>query len=125
MAALLRAFAVIFVLVGLLHFVLGLHADALLGANPPAEAVTNASLDSQNRFYGAAFMLYGAVIWLFTTDRERYAPLFRAAMIIFFIGGLARIVSAALFGLPAPAIQFLAAVELIIPLVLLRWERRR
>jgi Domain of unknown function (DUF4345) len=125
MATLLRTFAAIIVVVGLMHIVFGLHADAMLGANPSIEAVENPSLDSQNRFYGAAFMLYGVVIWLFTTDMKRHAPVFRAALIIFFIGGLARIVSAAMLGLPAPAIQFLAAIELIIPPALLWWDLRR
>jgi hypothetical protein len=125
MPIVLRAFAAIFVAVGLMHILFGLGADAMLGAHPPTDAITNASLDSQNRFYGAAFMLYGVVIWLFSTDEDRYAPIFRAAMIIFFIGGLARIISAAIYGLPAPAIQFLAATELVIPPALLWWDLRR
>jgi hypothetical protein len=121
----LRLFAAIFLIVGLLHISLGLGADAMLGAAPSAEALSNPSLDSQNRFYGAAFMIYGVLIWMFTTDMDRYAPVFRAVMIVFFIGGLARIASALAVGPPASAIQFLWAIELLFPPILLWWERKR
>jgi hypothetical protein len=54
-AILLKSIAPIFVLVGVLHRVLGLGADALLGANVPDPVISDPALDSQNRFYGVAF----------------------------------------------------------------------
>jgi Domain of unknown function (DUF4345) len=123
--SLLRAFAAVFFIVGMMHISMGVYAEASLGAGLSAEALTNATLDSQNRFYGAEFMIYGVLIWLFTTDMERYATVFRAVMIVFFIGGLARTFSAIALGMPAPAVQLLWATELIIPPLLLLWQARR
>jgi hypothetical protein len=120
----LRIFGVVFVLAGLAHVVFGVGAEALLGANLPLEALKDPSLNSQNRFYGAEFMLYGVVIWMFTSDRRKYADVFRAVMILFFVGGLTRILSYWIHGAPSLAIQFLAMTELVIPPVLLRWQAR-
>ena len=58
----LRLAAVAFIAVGLLHLVLGLGADIMLGAKVPPEAVRAPVLDSQNRFYGTAFALYGVLL---------------------------------------------------------------
>jgi hypothetical protein len=55
LASFLKLVAPVFVLVGALHLVLGVGADALLGARLPAEAFTDPALNSQNRFYGVAF----------------------------------------------------------------------
>ena len=46
-----------FFIVGALHLTLGLNADVLLGAKVPAETLSDPALDSQNRFYGVAFMV--------------------------------------------------------------------
>jgi hypothetical protein len=118
----LRIFGTICLLVGLSHVALGLGADDLLGAGLDAATLSNASLDSQNRFYGAAFMLFGGVAFLCAKDLRRHASLFRFAMLVFFIGGLARILSALMLGLPAPAIQFLALTELALPPLLTIWH---
>ena len=55
----LRVVAPIFILVGALHLFLGLRADVLLGARLPPEVIADPALDSQNRFYGTSFALYG------------------------------------------------------------------
>ncbi len=52
----------VFLVVGALHLVLGAGADVLLGARLPPEALADAALDSQNRFYGVAFSLYGVLL---------------------------------------------------------------
>ena len=120
----LRLFGTICLLVGLLHIVLGLGADDLLGAGLDAVTLLNASLDSQNRFYGAAFMLFGGVAWMCADDPIRYKSLLRLAMFIFFIGGLARIVSAAMIGMPVLTIQILGLTELVMPPLVLLWHQR-
>lgn len=120
----LRLFGTICILAGLSHVLGGLNADALLGANPPQEALSNASMDSQNRFYGAAFMLYGVLSWLCASNMRHYAAVFRLLILVFFIGGLTRLTSLMIHGLPSPAIQFLALTELLIPPLLLWWHKR-
>ena len=118
----LRLFAIICVAVGLLHLSLGLHADNLLGADLGLEVISNATLDSQNRFYGAAFMLFGVVTWICVADLKQNAQLFRMMLLVFFTGGVARLISAIIYGLPAPLVQILAISELLIPPFLLWWH---
>jgi hypothetical protein len=118
--AFLRLFGSICAIVSLLHLTLGLRADVLLGA----ALISEPSLDSQNRFYGAAFMLFGASSWLCASDLRKYATLLQAMMAVFFVGGLGRILSVLVHGWPSPAIQFLALTELLIPPVLLIWHHR-
>ncbi len=124
MTLFLRVLAVAIVLAGCAHAALGLGADALLGAVVSRETRANASLDSQNRFYGTAFVLHGVALWLYSGDMARYATLFRALLAVTFLGGLARIGSAMAFGWPAPVIVGLAASELLLPPALWWWSTR-
>ncbi len=118
----LRLFGIICIVAGLSHVLLGLNAENLLGANLPSDIVSNASLDSQNRFYGAAFMLFGAVSWLSAVDLRKNAVLFRLMMLVFFVGGITRLISFVQHGLPAPLIQLLGLTELLIPPIMLWWH---
>ncbi len=117
----LRIVAPIFVLVGALHLFLGLDADVLLGAKVPADVLVDPALDSQNRFYGTAFTLYGVVVWLAATDLVRYAPVLRCLLWVFFAAGAARLVSIGLHGTPPPLVLVLMASELSTPPLVLWW----
>ena len=121
LALVLKCFAPVFILVALLHLMLGLKADVLLGAVVPTQVLAEASLDSQNRFYGAVFALYGVVLYLCARDLRRYESFFKAAVWVLFLGGLARLVSWSTHGAPAPLVVMLAASELLIPPLLLIW----
>lgn len=103
---------------------LGLGADLLLGVRVSAETLGSAGLDSQNRFYGAAFMLYGVLLLLIAKDLERYGPILRALLWVFWFAGAARAISVALFGWPPPLVGVLFAVELVVPPLLLVWHAR-
>jgi Domain of unknown function (DUF4345) len=110
-----------FILVALLHLALGLGAEVLLGAVVPADVLEEPSLNSQNRFYGVVFALYGVVFYLCAQDLRRFESFFKATVWVFFLGGLARLLSWATHGTPAPLILALAASELLIPPLLLIW----
>jgi hypothetical protein len=125
LAMLLKLASPFFVAAGTLHGVLGVGADVLLGARLPPEALSDPVLDSQNRFYGVAFMLYGALLWLCATDLDRYATVLRCLLWVFFAAGAARLVSAALHGIPPPAVIALLASELLLPPALSAWLSRR
>jgi uncharacterized protein DUF4345 len=114
----LRIVAPVFLLVGGLHLALGLGADALLGASVPASAMTEPALDSQNRFYGVAFTLYGVLLFLCASDVRKYATALRCLVWVFFAAGAARFVSIAMHGMPPPLILLLMGSELIAPLLL-------
>ena len=120
----LRIAAPLFVAVGALHLAFGLGADVMLGARLPAEVLNDAALDSQNRFYGVAFTIYGLLFWLCASDLHRYATVFRCLIWVFFAAGVARLVSIAVHGLPPPLVQLLLASELLLPPLLALWLSR-
>ena len=120
----LRIIAPGFVLAGLLHVFLGLGADVMLGADIPASVLNDASLDSQNRFYGISFTVYGVLLWIASTDLAHYRTLLRVLILWFFIGGVMRLVSIALKGWPSNLVWALAISQLVLPPVLW-WMLRR
>ena len=120
----LKVLAPVFLAVSLFHLWLGLGAEALLGAIVPPEAFLDASLDSQNRFYGVAFSVYGVVLFICAQDLRKYASILRALLWVFFAAGLARLVSISTHGLPSAPVLFLLGTELILPPLLLIWLRR-
>lgn len=124
LTSVLRCAAPIFIVVGCLHLVLGVSAELLLGADLPQSALDDPVLDSQNRFYGVAFSLYGVLLFVCTRDLKRYAPVLRWLLWIFFAGGVARLVSIASHGLPSVEILTLTAFELVPPPLLLIWLGR-
>lgn len=124
LATVLRLLSPIFIIVALLHLTLGLRADVLLGASLPPQVITDPTLDSQNRFYGVAFALYGVVLYICAHDLRRFAPVLRAALCVFFLGGLARLVSWAIHGAPSFPVVGLGAIELVAPVVLWAWFSR-
>lgn len=95
-------------LVGIAHIVLG-------PAAAPDTGTLTATDDSQNRFFGAVFAGYG-LAWIWAV---RQSPLsgnaIRGLAGIMFVGGLARLVSAAVHGWPHGFVIALTAVELVLP----------
>lgn len=117
----LRLLAPVFLLVGALHLALGVGADILLGAKLAAEAVADPTLDSQNRFYGVAFTLYGVLLLVCASDVPKYATVLRCVFWVFFAAGIARVVSIAIHGVPPASVLALLASELILPPILVFW----
>jgi Domain of unknown function (DUF4345) len=124
MRILLRALALFIIFVGCLHGAFALSADAMLGVNIPASMLRDPSINSQNRFYGVSYALYGVLLWISAADLKRYGPLFRTLLLMTFVGGLSRIASVILLGWPAPMIVALALSELSLPPILLWWHLR-
>ncbi len=120
----LKAFAPIFIVVGVLHLALGAGADVLLGAILSEQTLRDPVLDSQNRFYGVSFTLYGVLLFLSATDLEKYRTVLRCVLWVFFFAGLARVVSIATHGIPSSLILALLCSELLVPPVLLIWQSR-
>jgi Domain of unknown function (DUF4345) len=117
----LRFFAPVLLLVAGLHLVLGVSSEVLLGAKLPAEVVSEPTLNSQNRFYGVSYALYGALLFLCTTDIKRYGPVLKVVLWMTLAAGASRLVTWALHGAPSPFVVFLLATELAFPVLLLRW----
>ena len=107
--------------VSLLHIALGPAADVLLGANYDEATLNNPVLDSQNRFYGAAFALYGLLLIYCSIDLVKYRTVLFILLATFFFAGLVRIISVIHTGWPPPVVVCLFIAELVIPPVLMYW----
>jgi hypothetical protein len=87
----------------------------------PGGVVTNATMDSEDRFYATLFLGFGlAIIWCARDLASREKPL-SALLSVFFAGGIARIVSLIAAGSPGPLFLFLGALELILPPLFWWW----
>ena len=100
------------VLISLLHLFLG-------PAAIPGSVPVNATMDSEDRFYAMMFLAYGiALLWCARHMEQRMGE-FQLLMIIFFVGGIARIASILAVGLPNVFFQVMTAIELVTPPVLI------
>ena len=88
----------------------------------PEEALTTA-IDSQFRFQSAWYLGLAAIIWWIIPKVERQTTLFRVIVFFIFLGGLARVLSAATVGMPANDMFFGMILELCV-LVLIPWQAR-
>jgi Domain of unknown function (DUF4345) len=122
MLMLLKIFSVTIVFISVLKVVLGAKADQLLDPTISTAAISHPSVDSQVRFYGGAFAIYGVLLWICSNDMVRYADVFRALMICFFAAGAARIPSWIIRGRPSWPIVGLFTIELAAPPLLLWWQ---
>lgn len=114
----------IFLVVGCLHLVLGINAEVLLGASIGMDALTDPVVDSQNRFYGVAFTLYGILLFVCATDIDKYQTILRTLLWVFFASGCARLVSIVTHGLPSNIVLVLLTTELLLPLLCIVWLRK-
>lgn len=91
------------------HIILG--TDAIPGAAP-----VNATLDNQDRFFAALFLCYGfAVLWCLKDWRLKVREI-QVLVAVLFVGGLARLVSIAIVGLPHPFYIAMTVVEIVLPI---------
>ncbi|MGH4033075.1 DUF4345 domain-containing protein [Actinomycetota bacterium Odt1-20B] len=102
------AMGVICAAIGIYHLVLGI-------ASVPGETSAGATVDSRERFYNAIFLGYGlAWIWVVRQTPIR-AQLVRGLAAIMLIGGLGRLLSAAVHGWPHWFQIPLTVIELVLP----------
>lgn len=118
---LLRWFLTLF---GLVCVGIALTHIAFGPASIPGSVPVNATMDSEDRFYASLFLGFGiAHVWA-ARDLAGRANVVLALQAIFFVGGLARIVSALAVGLPGALFVFLGGLELLIPPLVWYWLRR-
>ena len=121
MKALLKGFVLLFgavcMVIALVH--IGYGPASIHGSVP-----VNATMDSEDRFYATLFLGFGAAnVWCAQNLGAR-GQVFRTLMLVFFLGGIARLISAMQVGLPSPLFVFLGSLELVIPPLLL-WARAK
>lgn len=120
----LKGLAVLTLSVGMLHLVLGLQADALLGIEVAAVVADDPGLSSQNRYFGVSYVVFASVYWLASRDLDRFRPVLVCALAITFAAGLSRLLPWLTFGAPPSAVIGLLLLEILAPLALLRWMPR-
>jgi len=116
LTALVAIFGFVCAVIGLAHIVLGPRSI-------PGSVPVNATMDSEDRFYATLFIGFGVAIAWASRDLDRREKVFGALLLVFFLGGIARIVSAAMVGLPSGLFIFLGSLELILPPLFWFWHR--
>lgn len=96
------------VLISLMHVAIG-------PASIPGAVPVNATMDSEDRFYAVFFLAYGAAILWCAMDVQGRVRQIRLLMAVFFLGGVARMVSMLQVGLPHPFFIAMTAIELVQP----------
>lgn len=124
LSLILKLISPVFIVIGLVHLSIGLNADLALGAMMPASVIDDPVLDSQNRFFGVSFTINGFLFYLCSTDLFKYRSVFYILLAVFFAGGIARLVSIAVVGLPSMQIIALTLVEIVVPPLLTIWYRK-
>jgi hypothetical protein len=112
------------VITGIIDLIFAAQAINLLGPALPQEALSNPTLNSQIRFFGAIWIGYGAALVLVGIDPVANATMFRLLAAFLIVSGIARLASIVQFGLPAaPLVGATIAELLFVPLVML-WHHR-
>ena len=91
----------------------------------PGGDFSNATMDSEDRFYAAMFLGWGAAMIYCSANLRVHGNFFGALLSIFFLGGVARVISVLIVGLPNALFIFLGLLELILPPLLWHWHRTR
>ena len=104
------------VAIALAHVILG--PRAIVGG-----FFVNPTMDSEDRFYAIFFLFWGAATIYCSRDLRGRQGLFGALLFTFFLGGVARIISALAVGLPNTTFILLGSLELGLPPLFWRWHR--
>lgn len=99
------------VIVALLHIVFG--PTVIPGGMP-----VNATLDSEDRFYGAIFLAYGLALLWCVAGIEQKLHFVRFLIAAMFVGGLTRLISMLVVGLPHSFFIALTVIELGLPVII-------
>jgi Domain of unknown function (DUF4345) len=110
------------ILTGGLDLMLGAKALNIVGAMVSSEALNNVVLDSQIRFFGAIWFGVGIVLYWMLPAIEKQATLFRLLLGIIFLGGIGRLISVFLVGIPPTELVAATALELIGMPLLIWWQ---
>lgn len=111
------AFGLICALIALSHIIFG---HAVVPGHAPGFSPSD---DSEDRFYATLFLGFGAAMMWCSRNLDKRQSVFAAMLLVFFAGGIARIISAVHVGWPIPLFIALGAVELVLPPLLWWWYR--
>lgn len=117
-------FRIITILLGLVPIFLGVTGVIFGAAEHSGGNDVAAALDNQYRYLAAVYIAVGLMILWSAGDIKGRALLLRFAMLGWFLGGLARIMSWMTVGEPASWQVNALYVELILPPLVIWWQGR-
>jgi predicted membrane channel-forming protein YqfA (hemolysin III family) len=97
---------------------LGLKDPIYASAGIPA----NALLDSNLRFFGGLWLVLGVALYWLIPRLERERVLFRALWLMIFVGGIGRLLSMLLLGLPPWPFVGFTALEIVGAPIFIAWQ---
>lgn len=110
-------FGIVCIGISLMHIAIG--PSAIPGSVP-----VNATMDSEDRFYATLFLGFGAaLVWCSRNLRDR-GDTFKVLLLVFFLGGISRLISAIQVGPPNTFFQLMWAFELVLPPIFWLWHKR-
>ena len=117
------------IITGVMDVIVGPSAWQGIGVGLSAQSFGDSVLDSQVRFLGTVWISYGALLLVCVKDLQKYANILRGALLVVFIGGIARVISVAQVGMPdteaGPGfIVFALVIELAVMPALLLWQHK-
>lgn len=101
--------------------------DALVGLQLAAAYAPAPTLDSELRFYAPFWFSYGLLLlWIARHLPQRF-PIVPFVTLVFFAGGLGRLLSMFVVGAPHPSFIMLMWIEILLPIImmLLYWRLRQ
>lgn len=99
-------------------------ATVLLGApSVPNEGAVTPDVDTEMRFYAVWYVVAGASLLRAVATVERETTIVRLVAGGFFAAGCARILSWVVVGRPHVSAIVLMVLELVLPLVIVPWQR--
>jgi hypothetical protein len=105
---LLAIFGATVIFIALLHILFGPRVI-------PGSVPVNATMDSEDRFYATMFLGFGVALLWCVREVQRKAALVYFLMGLFFLGGVARLVSLAAAGRPHEFFVAMTVLELTLP----------
>jgi Domain of unknown function (DUF4345) len=110
------------ILTGGLDLILGARSLRVVGSSMPLGNLNDVVLDSQIRFLAAIWFGVGIILYWVIPSIDKQTTLFRLLMGGIFLGGIGRMSSAVLVGIPP--VQFIAVIvlELIGVPILVLWQ---
>jgi hypothetical protein len=103
------AWAVVPLITGAIAILVGPPFWRLVGMELSAPGFSDPILDSQVRFLGTVWFGYGVLMCVCARDLKKYAGLLRTALLLVFLGGIARLASIAVVGMPDAGAALVAA----------------
>ncbi|MEK6152604.1 DUF4345 domain-containing protein [Flavobacteriaceae bacterium 3-367] len=81
-----------------------------------------ASMDGSQRYLSSLLFMFGFLFYWILPKFDFYTRLFRTLLIFLFIGGLARMSSVFIYGVPGNLQLTVLGIEILVPLILVPWH---